>query len=487
MSMDILINLSQIIVLMVATLVVMLTTAFARDHGLINGLTLTSLAIALIVFVFLKPVLPLEVTPLLILDGYTLFFSSLILISAFVVCLLAYPYFEQHNPQNEEFYSLLLMATLGAIVLAGSYHFLTFFLGMEILSVSLYGMIAYTVHNRAAAKFPLEASVKYLVMSGASSGFMLFGIALLYAQTGSLAFSELPALIADSGLENDPVMILGLMLLLAGIAFKLSLVPFHMWTPDVYEGAPVPVTAFIATVSKAAMLAIVLRVLLLTEVYMFRQLVVTLTVLAAASMLVGNLLALMQHNLKRLLAYSSIAHLGYLLVILVAGAAIDSPFAVEAMGYYIAAYVLTTLAGFGVVSALSSGSAETDEVVEYIGLFWLRPWLASVMIIVMLSLAGIPLTMGFIGKFYIINAGVDGSLWFLLSMLVVGSGIGLYYYLRLVYLMLQNPVGEHREDSPVPIPFGVNAALAGLAAVVLVLGVYPAPLMETLFTIGGDF
>ncbi|MEX1058364.1 MAG: proton-conducting transporter membrane subunit, partial [Natronospirillum sp.] len=173
--------------------------------------------------------------------------------------------------------------------------------------------------------------------------------------------------------------------------------------------------------------------------------------------------------------------------ILVAGSSIDTPLAIEAMTYYIAAYVLTTLAGFSVVSALSNGNNETDRLGDYQGLFWLRPWLASGLIVVLLSLAGIPLTMGFIGKFYVITAGVEGGLWLLLSLLIIGSGIGLYYYLRLVYFMLQSPPGEQNSMMSARLPFGVQAVLAGLSLIVLVLGAYPAPLMDSLYNLASYF
>lgn len=485
MNSDILVNLSQLIILTISVLGVMLVAAFRREHGLVSGLTLAGLFLSLVVFVVIPPIMPLAVTPLLVMDAYTLFFSSLIILSSMVVCVLAFPYLQHHHRQNEEFYVLLLLATIGAVVLAGSTHFISFFLGMETLSISLYAMIAYTVHRREAAANPLEAAIKYLVLSAAASAIMLFGIALLFAQTGTMAFAELPARIAE-GEGLDPIVITGLMMLLAGVGFKLSLVPFHMWTPDVYEGAPVPVTALIATVSKIAMLAVVLRLLVSAEAYQFGALVAGLIVLSAASMLVGNLLALRQRNIKRLLAYSSIAHLGYLLVILIAGASIETAFAIEAMAFYIAAYVLTTLAGFAVISALSSASNETDLLSDYQGLFWQRPWLSAAMITVMLSLAGIPLTAGFLAKFYVINASVEGGLWILLTLLIIGSGIGLYYYLRLIYLMLQ-PAATGQASSRPPAHFGVSVVLVGLSALILVLGVYPGPLIDTAHYLAGFF
>ncbi|MDT8397250.1 MAG: NADH-quinone oxidoreductase subunit N [Pseudomonadales bacterium] len=490
MSNDVILDLMQIILLTLGTVVVMITAAFKRDHGLVNALTLVSLSAALLVFVFIAPVLPQQATILLMIDGYSLFFSTLIIIGALVVTTLAYPYFEKHNQQNEEFYILLMIGTLGAVILAASNHFVSFFLGMEILSISLYAMIAYPIHKQDAAKFPLEASVKYLILSGLSSASILFGVALLYAQSGTLSFDAIPAAVAALELDADPVFIVGLMMIMAGVAFKLSLVPFHIWTPDVYEGAPVPVTAFIATLSKAAMLAVSLRLIIAAKAFQFEQVTIVLSLLAAASMIVGNLLAVQQNNVKRILAYSSIAHLGYLLVVIITAAVLPDSLSVEAMTYYIAAYFLTSLAGFAVISALSNAGRELDDISDYQGLFWRNPWLAAVMTVVLLSLAGIPLTVGFIGKFYIFSVGVEGNLWFLLSLLIIGSGIGLYYYLRLVYAMLLSPADMLKPEADAAkasLPAGIHLVLASLTALILYLGVYPAPLIATLQSLASGF
>lgn len=484
MNTDVIINLSQIILLALSTVVVMLVIAFRRDHKLTCGLTLVGLAMSLLVFLVVSLPANREATLLLSMDGYSLFFASLVMISALAVTAMSYPYFENQHARHEEFYLLLLMATLGGVVLACSQHFVSFFLGMEMMSISLYGMIAYTVQQPGAAKFPLEAGIKYLLLSGASSAMILFGIALIYTQAGTLSFAEIPQRLIGAGLGNA-IVVTGWMMAVAGIAFKLSLVPFHMWTPDVYEGAPVPATTFIATASKAAMVAVVLRVVLESQSYQLSGLLTTLSVLAALSMLVGNALALLQKNIKRLLAYSSIAHLGYVLVIVVASATVASDAAAEALGYYMTAYVFTTLIGFGVVSALSNSGQEEDQLIRYQGLLWQRPWLAVALIIAMLSLAGIPLTMGFLGKFYVIQAGVEGQLWFLLSCLVIGSGIGIFYYLRVVYLLVQ-PASEPGEVVGQPtLPSVVIATLSLSSAAVILLGVWPAELIALLDSFTG--
>lgn len=488
MSTDILIDLLQIIMLTATSVIVMLVAGFKRDHGLVNVLTTTGLAASLLVFLFIDPILPLQATQLLYFDEYSLMFSALIIIGALAVSILAYPYFESHNKLNEEFYILLLTGTVGAVVLACSSHFVSFFIGMEMLGVSLYAMIAYPIHAEKSAKFPLEAALKYLIMSGLASGLILFGIALVYALTGSMFFTDLAPAIEAQNIAGNPVLITGLIMIIAGIAFKLSLVPFHIWTPDVYEGAPIPVTTYLATVSKAAMLAVTLRLLLISDAYQFEALLLVLTVIAAASMLIGNLLALLQANVKRLLAYSSIAHMGYLLVVIIAGASIPGMLSVESMAFYIVAYFIMSIAGFAVISALSNSGKELDMVSDYQGLFWRNPWLSAVMIVVFLSLAGIPLTAGFMGKFYVFTSGVEGSLWFLLTMLIIGSAIGLYYYLRLIYIMLQEPEKTLKKDPAAnTIPFGTHVVLAGMTAIIIYLGVYPTPMINILQSLASAF
>lgn len=487
MSSDAIIDLLQIIMLTLTTVVVMLTAAFKRDHGLINAMTQCGLFASLLIYVFIKPVYPLQVTPLMLFDEYSQFFSALIIIGGIAVTALSYAYFEKHNEHNEEFYLLILTGTLGSVVMCSSNHFVSFFLGMEMLSVSLYAMIAYPVHSEKVAKFPMEAAIKYLIMSGVASGMILFGMALIYAMLGTMEFGGLALAAAALETTLNPILLLGFLMLIGGVAFKLSLVPFHVWTPDVYEGAPVPVTAFLATVSKAAMVAVALRLLLNAEVYHFTQVTVVLSLMAAASMIFGNLLAVMQNNIKRLLAYSSISHMGYLLVVIIAAAVVPDMLSIESVGYYMAAYFFTTLAGFAVINALSNSGQELDSISEYQGLFWRNPWLAGAMIAVFLSLAGIPLTAGFIGKFYIFSTGVEGELWFLLTMLIIGSAIGLYYYLRVIYRMMLPPHNMSVDPASASIPVGSNAVMLVMTLAIIWLGVYPMPLIESLQSLAAGF
>jgi NADH-quinone oxidoreductase subunit N len=474
MNADDLTALAPLLVLAGAAVLVMLAAAFSRSHGLVAALTLAGLAASIAALAIAWPLAPRQVTTLLRIDRYALFYMGLIMSAAFAVAMLSYDYLKQRGKsvtRPEEYYLLLLLATTGAAVLVASIHFASFFLGLELLSVALFALVAYPRTHPLS----VEAGVKYLILTGVSSAFLLFGMALVYAAVGTMDFGRVAAA-ADNA---DRVLTLaGLSLILVGIGFKLSLAPFHLWAPDVYQGAPAPATAFVATVSKGAVFALLLRYFTQLNTPPVESLVALLTALAIVSMFVGNLLALLQKNIKRLLAYSSIAHMGYLLVALLASGA----WAPLAVTYYLGAYFVTTLGAFGIVSALATPVRETDAIEDYQGLAWRRPWLAGVFSAMLLSLAGIPLTAGFIGKFYVLAAGVKSDLWLLVVTLVVNGAIGLFYYLRVMVTLYRHPIGDMRrseEDlpysSPKPLAIMTNVALLVLTLALLWLGIYPAP------------
>ena len=460
----------------------MVMVGLRRHYGLNFAITVTGLLLAAIAAALLLPSVSRQVTPLLLIDQYSLFFTVVICCGALGIALLSYSYLYHLADQREEYYLLLGIATIGAVVLVSSNHFVSTVLGLETLGMSLYGMIAYPVHGQQqAARWPLEAAVKYLVLSAAASGFILFGMALVYAQTGTLVFSSLvaPSHGATPG-AGAGFATVALLLILAGMAFKLSLVPFHLWTPDVYQGAPLPVTACLATIGKAGVLVVLLRFLVASEALQFAGLMPVLALLAIASMLVGNLLALQQENIKRLLAYSSIAHMGYLLIAILAGFRLQGSISIEAVTFYLLAYMIMSLGAFGVAALVSCSEQERDHIDHYQGLFWRSPGLALVFTAMLLSLAGIPLTVGFIGKFYLVFAGVQTGLWLLLAALIIGSGIGLYYYLRIVYRMLlpAEAAVTAAGTGNGTASYGAGAVLAALLLLLLWLGVYPAPVMQ---------
>ncbi|MBP6874432.1 MAG: NADH-quinone oxidoreductase subunit N [Candidatus Eisenbacteria bacterium] len=425
-------------------------------------------------------------------DRFAHFFLVFIALATIAVLLFAKRYLLATGEQCEEFPLLVVLAALGAALLAASAHFVSLFLSLELLSVSLYGLVAY-LRRRLCC---VEAGFKYLVLAGGSSAFLLFGMALVYARLGTLAFDRLfliaPLQQGPGFGEPDVIAIAGFGLMLVGFGFKLGVVPFHMWTPDVYQGAPAPVSGFIAAVSKGAVVALLLRFGAALELSPDDLLWQILGLIAAASMVVGNLLALHQTNVKRLLAYSSIAHLGYLLVAFLAGQAAG----MDAVVFYMIAYGATILAAFGVVGAMSEGSAragDAEEIDDYRGLARRRPWLSAAFTLAMLSLAGIPLTVGFIAKFLVIGAGIGAAAWALVIFLAVNSGIGIYYYLRVVVALYlrteESPTREtvadeegrqtleaasrHASPPPARISLPAVVALVVLCAAMFVLGVFP--------------
>ncbi len=455
--------------------------AFYRNHFITALLTVIGHAAALAVLPALTNLTPRQVTPMVVIDDYSLFYIGLLTAASLIVTVLMYSYLQRRETQREEFYALLLIATIGSAVMVTSSHFVTLFLGLEVLTVSLYGMIAYLfTYDR-----PLEAGLKYLILAAASSAFLLFGMALIYAETGTMLFSELATILMEGEGLRQIFILTGTGMMVVGIGFKLAVVPFHMWTPDIYEAAPAPVTAYLATVSKGGMFAIMLRYFIELNVYAYETIFFVFTIIAILSMFTGNILALLQNNVKRILAYSSIAHLGYILVAFLAGGAL----AAEAVSFYLVAYFITTLGAFGIVGLLIHNEREPEDIQDYRGLYVKRPWLSAVFTAMMLSLAGIPLTAGFIGKFYVLTAGVGAALWVLVIMLVVNSAIGLYYYLRIVIMMYSSPEDTAQETATGNLAQSISVTGGVVLALLLILlvwlGVYPEPLIAIIQDIAG--
>ncbi|MGA9539327.1 MAG: NADH-quinone oxidoreductase subunit N [Desulfobacterales bacterium] len=466
-----LIPILPLIILGVSAVVVMLQAALHRNHKAAVFLTLAGLVLAGVTLPAVSQNAPLRFTSLLLIDRFAILYIGLLFAASIATVLLSYGYLQQFDGNREEYYILLLLAAAGATVLAASDHFVAFFLGLEILSVSLYALVAYPHLTEGH----IEAGVKYLILAAVSSAFVLFGMALVYAASGTMTFGQFGALLHRLHPEEmNMVMLTGAGLLVVGIGFKLAVVPFHLWTPDVYQGAPAPVTGFVATVSKGAALALLIRIFPPADIQAGGPLYTVFALIAAASMMAGNLLALLQSNVKRILAYSSIAHLGYLLTAYLAGGVL----AVTAITFYLIAYFVTTLGAFGIVVLLSGPQHEAERLDDYRGLFWRRPWLAGVFTAMLLSLAGIPLTVGFIGKFYLVLAGVGSALWTLVIILVVTSTIGLYYYLRIIVAMFVQQPDKKDTGPPTPLSLPGALTLATLTVLLVWLGVVPAPVID---------
>lgn len=452
--------LSPLIIVAGTPVILMLVTAFTRNFSMLFGISLAGLFLALSSVYFLLPVIPHTLGQLFIFDGFSILFFGLIILTSLLITLLSYRYVMYQDSEKEEFLIILFTAVLGSLILAASANFATFFLGLETLSISLFVLIAY----RRSRGIAIEASVKYLIMASVSSAFLLFGMGLIYAGTGSLEFTGIGQVLHSSD-YSTPLVLAGFGMMLAGIGFKLALVPFHMWTPDIYQGAPIPVTTFIATVSKGAVMAFLLRFFKEIQGNQNHHFILVITVIALLSMFTGNLLAVRQRNVKRILAYSSIANMGYLLVTLL----VSNTEGLQAAVFYIVSYTVTSLGAFGVISLLASHDSDADDLEDYRGLFWKHPSVALVFTLALLSLAGIPLTAGFIGKFYLVFTGIHSGLWILVTGLILNSVIGLYYYLRVISVLF-SPVNA------VVFPgFGLaDRIVIGVTALGIVwLGIFP--------------
>jgi NADH-quinone oxidoreductase subunit N len=451
--------------------------ATRRAHALATGTVALGLLLALGSIPYALNATAPAMPALFAFNRESLGFIGLILLSALLILAIAATYWRAETPlPREEFSLLLLIGTLGAAALAASASFITLFLGLETMTLAMIGMIAYP-HYRPAAE---EAGLKYLILSGMSSGFVLFGIGLIDLACGSLDFATALAWTAPDP-ASHAMMIAGLALLGAGAGFKLSVVPFHIWVPDIYGGAPAPSGGYVAVIAKIAVLAVLVRVLALPGAALPGGMTGAVTIVAILSMLMGNLLALLQDNLKRILGYSSIAHLGYLLVAVLAAGAIGR----IAVVFYIVTYAITMIGAFGVIAALSSGAAgrDADQLADLRGMFWTRPALAAVLTFLLLSLAGIPPAIGFIAKMYIFAAGIHTELWLLIGTMVASSVIGLFYYLNVIIVMAQRP----GEQAPLAAAtaWSSRAAMATLGALVLGFGVAPQPLIALLKAILG--
>ncbi len=400
-----------------------------------------------------------------ILDPFSNFFKYLIYIGSALTILLSMKYLDEEDIHLGEYYAFILLATAGMMIMVSGGDLITIYLGIEVLSISLYVLAGF---KRFEGK-SIEAAAKYFVLGSFSSGILLFGISLLFGFVGSTNLGAVEAFINTHSLLN-PGLLLTMILLVVGFGFKVSAVPFHMWAPDVYEGSPTPVTAFMSVGPKAAALAVFLRVFLEAFGGIKAEWTTLLIVISVATMLVGNILAIVQTNIKRMLAYSSIAHAGYALIGMIAGGG-DGTFSLM---MYMMIYAFMNLGAFGVIILLNKGGFHGEEITDLTGLGKKYPLAAFMMLVFMFSLTGLPPTGGFIGKFYIFMAAVHHHYTYLAVIGVLLSAISAYYYLRVVMVMYMKD--SDKEYSLASSP-AMSVALIIALLVILTVGIYPAPLI----------
>jgi len=431
-----------------------------KEH--LGGVTLTGTVGALLATVWLWGGEARAFHDMVRLDNYALFFDIVICYATALITLLSMGYLRRNGVESGEYYALVLFAAGGMMLLASAGDLIVVFLALELMSLSLY-VLAGLFKTRLASG---EASMKYFLLGAFASSFLLYGIALIYGATGATNLDRIAGSAAVR--SGDPLLLIGLALVLVGFGFKISSVPFHMWAPDVYEGAPTSVTALIATGSKAAAFAALIRILTVGLRGAQADWTALLWALAAVTMTVGNVVAIAQSNLKRMLAYSSIAHVGYMLVGLVAGGVAGT----GAVLFYLLAYTFTTAGTFGVLTLAERAGEEAVDVADYAGLARRHPAFAATLALFLLSLIGIPPLAGFVGKFYLFGSAVRAGYIWLVVIGVLNSAVAAYYYLRvIVYMYMREPEPSGARWVP---SFAGALALAIALVGVVVLGVMPS-------------
>jgi len=405
-------------------------------------------------------------------DGFRLFANWLFLLGAGLTILVSMSYVGRQRLQAGEFYSLVLLATVGMMVMGGTRNLILLFLALETMSIGAYVLTAFNRRDRRSA----EGGLKYFLLGSFSSGFLLYGIALVWGATGSVHLPEIGATVA-AGAGLSGILLAGMALLLIGFAFKIAAVPFHMWTPDVYEGAPLPATAFMAAAVKAASFVAMMRVFLEAFPALYESWFPIVWWLAALTMIVANLIALSQSNVKRMLAYSSIAHGGYLLVALAAA----NQLATAGLLFYLLVYTVMNVAAFGIVMIVSRQGEENLQIEDYSGFGWQQPVLAVLFTIFLLSLAGFPGTAGFMAKIYLLQGAVESQLWTLAIILALATVVSYYYYLRVAWYMWMRPAQDELPTQPIWAPIPMRMVLLASAGFLLYFGILPGGLLDSAF------
>ncbi|HUP52149.1 MAG TPA: NADH-quinone oxidoreductase subunit N [Longimicrobiales bacterium] len=408
-------------------------------------------------------------TAMVAVDDFRLFANWVLLIGAGLSILISFAYVYRQRLQVGEFYGLILLATAGMMFMVGARDLIVVFLGLEVMSIGVYALTAFNRRDRKSA----EAGLKYFLLGAFSTGFFLYGIALVYGATGSTNIALIGASVAD-GVATPGLLTVGIAMLTIGFAFKVSAVPFHMWTPDVYEGAPAPVTAFMAAAVKSAAFIAFLRVFVVAFDAAYGAWYPILWWLAAVTMVAANLMALVQSNVKRMLAYSSIAHAGYLLVAITAA----NETAAAALLFYLLVYTLMNIGAFAVVIGVAQQGEEHLQIDDYAGFGWAQPLLGLVLTVFLLSLAGFPGTGGFMGKIFLLQGAADAELWVLAVILVLTTIASYWYYLRVAWYMWMKPSTTDGQNALVVAPLPMQLALVVAVGLILYTGLFPGAALD---------
>jgi NADH-quinone oxidoreductase subunit N len=441
------------------------------DTGGLGFLTIVLFIGAAIAALYLSgPITQVFFAGALATGNYTAYFEVLIMLVSMMIALMSIEYGTELELPSAEYYALIMFAAFGMMLMAASDDLIVIFLGLETMSIAVYALAGFMRRDPRSN----EAALKYFLLGAFSTGFLLYGIALIYGATGSIKLEEISAALTQAPAVHNSLLLAGVGLLLIGFGFKVAAVPFHMWTPDAYEGSPTPITGFMAAGVKIAAFAAFVRIFMVHLAPLGPQWTMVLWILAALTMTVGNLAALVQTNVKRMLAYSAIAHAGY---VLVGMAAAGVPRAGGAVLYYLLAYAFTNVGAFAVIVALERRNAIRDDIADYRGLARRHPGLAAAMALFMLSLTGVPPLAGFFGKFYIFSAALDDHLVWLVIIAVLNSVASAYYYLGVVAAMYVQEEGEAKPVALTARP-ALIATLLMAAAGTIVIGLFPQPFIS---------
>lgn len=468
----------EIMVLIIALIVIVVDTGFTRSESVLQGITTIGLLIAIVIALLTDARPGGAFGNMVSADSFTIYFKIVLLVIAFLTALISRNYLTGQNYRLGEYYSLILMSTVGMMILASAENMITLFMGLETMSIALYVLAGYRTESLRSN----EAALKYFLLGALSTGFLLYGIALVYGATGGqTGIAEINlALQGYSTSSLAPIhLTIGIGLIMVALLFKVAAMPFHFWSPDVYQGAPTPVTAFMSAGPKAAALIAFLKLFGWAFSSMGDVWVPILSIVAAATMIGGNIIALSQRNIKRMLAYSSISHAGYLLIGIIAAANVDiRNDAASGMFFYLTAYYLMNIGAFSIAILINSAVKKGDyQIDDYRGLSQSHPWIAGGMALFMISLAGIPPTAGFFGKFYLFSAAIKADLIVLVIIGVLMSVVSAFYYLRIVVYMFMKPQADSG-GLQVKLTPAYMLVLVICVVGILKLGIFPGPLMK---------
>ena len=462
-----LIALAPVLVLSVFAMGVLVLDLWAgKNKALLMFISLVGLLMTAISAFAKHPLPAFAFTDSYIVDHLSIFFICIFTISSALTILLSFEYNERKGIKAGEYYALILLCTVGMIILASSTDLIMIFLGIEIVSICLYVLAGFRRDDPVSN----EAALKYFLLGAFATGFLLYGMTLIYGSTGSTNLFKIAGFIKTEGAQSNPLILMGIVLLVIGFGFKVAAVPFHMWAPDVYQGSPTPVTAFMAVGPKAAAFAAFFRVFTEAIPDISLSWEILLCIIAVLSMFVGNLGAIMQTNIKRMLAFSSISHAGYLLIAVIA----KSSLAGSGLLFYMLAYAFTTFGAFGIIILLGKKEEENLELENYSGLAYKHPILALSMTVFLLSLGGLPPFAGFVAKFYIFSAAIEEGFVTLVVIAVLNSAISFYYYLKVVVFMYMKEPNSEFQISLTPMTLFV--VIVGIIGTVE-LGIFPDPII----------